>query len=198
MRVTTATQEATRQRIRESARGLFQSQGFDATTTRDIAREAEIAAGTMFNYYASKEAIVLEFVGEALEEAEAVFQQRVRDGMSLSEELFLLIANGLRQLRALRAFMRPALEIGLSPAADQGEEGDAIRASHLETVAGILQKHQPGEPATAVQLQMYWMLYTGLLASWAGDSSPKQEDTLALLDHALQMYAQWWAGNSIS
>lgn len=189
MRVTSAAKEATRQRIREAARELFETQGFDATTTRHIARHAGIATGTLFNYYSSKEAVVLEFVGEALEQAETDAQQRVREGMSLSEALFLQIATGLRQLRPLRSYLRPALEIGFSPAAmDQGE--GSLRVRLLESVAAILQQHQ-GEPPTNVQLQMYWMLYTGLLAFWASDPSPNQEDSLALLDHSLQMYVSW-------
>ena len=40
-------------------------------------------------------------------------------------------------------------------------------------------------------LQMYWSLYTGLLVFWANDKSPRQEDTLALLDHSLEMFAGW-------
>jgi hypothetical protein len=34
-------------------------------------------------------------------------------------------------------------------------------------------------------------LYTGVLAFWAGDKSPKQEDTLALLDQSLTMFVGW-------
>ena len=189
MRVTAATKEATRQRIRESARELFQSQGFEATTTRDIAKAAGIAAGTMFNYFASKEAVVMEFVREALEAADESSRKRVREGMSLGEELFSLISAGLRELRSLRRFLRPAMEWGFSPAADS-EDGRIIRGHHLERVAVILQKHQE-EPATSVQLQMYWMLFTGLLTFWTADESRHQEGTLALLDQSMQMYETW-------
>ena len=40
-------------------------------------------------------------------------------------------------------------------------------------------------------LQLYWTLYTGVLVFWANDKSPKQEDTLALLDHSLNMFVGW-------
>jgi hypothetical protein len=39
--------------------------------------------------------------------------------------------------------------------------------------------------------QMYWSLYMGLLLFWANDTSPRQEDTLALLDGSLEMFASW-------
>jgi AcrR family transcriptional regulator len=54
MRVTAQVQAATRQRILEVAQELLASQGFDATTTRDIAKAAGIATGTMFNYFSSR------------------------------------------------------------------------------------------------------------------------------------------------
>jgi AcrR family transcriptional regulator len=191
MRVTAATKEATKQRIRDAARELFRTQGFDATTTRGMAQAAGIAVGTLFNYYSSKEALALEFIGEALDEADALAQKRIREGMPLEEELFLWIATGLRQLRPDRELLRPVFDLAYSPASAPDQQGYPIRARHLEAVAGILQKHHPGSPALLVQLQMYWMLYTGLLAFWINDASPKQEDTLALLDHSLKMYTTW-------
>jgi hypothetical protein len=37
-------------------------------------------------------------------------------------------------------------------------------------------------------LQLYWTLYFGVLAYWATDVSPKQEDTMALLDQSLKLF----------
>jgi hypothetical protein len=42
--------EAIRKRIVTAALSLFQTKGFDATTTKAIARKAGIAEGTVFNY----------------------------------------------------------------------------------------------------------------------------------------------------
>jgi hypothetical protein len=42
-----------------------------------------------------------------------------------------------------------------------------------------------------VAVQVYWSLYTGVLAFWSADTSPRQEDTLALLDQSLNMFAAW-------
>ena len=58
MRITAETKTATRQRILDVASELFRRKGFDATATRDIALAAGIAAGTLFNYFPTKEAIV--------------------------------------------------------------------------------------------------------------------------------------------
>ena len=72
------------------------------------------------------------------------------------------------------------------------ELGDHIRTSHVEMVSSLLSKHGHNDPPTAVHLQMYWLLYTGVLAFWAKDQSRKQEDTLALLDQSIKMFVSWY------
>ena len=102
MRVTAEVQAATRQRILDTAEELFKSQGFDATTTRDIAKAAGIASGTMFNYFSSKEAVVGSLAVEALGDLRAEFEKSHRDESSFEEALFAFIAAGLRRLKPLR------------------------------------------------------------------------------------------------
>lgn len=48
---------ANRKAILEAARGVFARIGYDATTVRDIIRETELAAGTFYNYFKSKEEV---------------------------------------------------------------------------------------------------------------------------------------------
>ena len=47
-----------RREILESAARVFARRGFDKATTRDIAQEAEVAEGTIYNYFASKQELV--------------------------------------------------------------------------------------------------------------------------------------------
>lgn len=191
MRITAEEKLATRQRILDRALDLFRTRGFDATTTRDIAVAAEIATGTLFNYFANKEAIIGVVAMDALARARAGFARQVNEG-NLAEELFALIAAELRQLKPLRKFLLPLLETSLSPLAgsQRTESIESLRIEHLDLVAEIARKHEVSE-LSAQALQIYWTLYTGLLAFWAGDQSPKQEDTLALLDQSLAMFVAW-------
>ncbi len=50
----------TRNRILEAARRLFAKQGFDGTTTRDLAQAAGVAEGTLFRHFVNKKAILIE------------------------------------------------------------------------------------------------------------------------------------------
>jgi AcrR family transcriptional regulator len=189
MRVTAETKIATRRRILEAARDCFSRAGFEAATTRDIAAAAGIAAGTLFNYFPAKEAIAMALVAESLGAARRQFEKRPR-GESLEEDLFALIADELRGLRPHRGYLRPVLETALSPMAraEASPEGEAIRVEHLEVVGRLVAERASGGPMSPVALSLYWTLYTGVLAFWACDASPHQEDTLAVLDHYLRAF----------
>ncbi|MEX2560805.1 MAG: TetR/AcrR family transcriptional regulator [Pirellulales bacterium] len=216
MRVSAETKNATRKRILEVAQKQFAQRGFEATTTRDIARAAEIAAGTLFNYFPTKEAIVEYLVGNACAGATEAFAAAVegasaagapstslsadatRQGAeppSLEEELFAHVAAILRKLRPYRKYLPAVLETAFSPVAIDPPNGQpSLRADHLETVSRIISEHGHHEALSPVALQLYWTLYTGVLAFWANDPSPRQEDTLALIDQSLAMFVAWLTG----
>jgi AcrR family transcriptional regulator len=186
MRITNDVKQATRQRILDAARRLFARDGFDAAATRDLAREAGIAAGTLFNYFPTKEAIALSLAAEALD-----MPPPERQGESLEEDLFALIAAALRCLAPLRYCLRPVLERALSPMASSSAapQAEALRTDHLEKVGAVLARHGQVEPSF-VTLHLYWVLFTGILAFWLDDASPHQEDTLAVLDQAVKMFVR--------
>jgi AcrR family transcriptional regulator len=189
MRVTAEVKRATRRRILEAARERFAAVGFEAATTRDIAAAAGVAAGTLFNYFPSKEAIAMALVAEALEAARRQFAGRPR-GESLEEDVFALIAAELRGLRLHRDYLRPVLETALSPlaGAEASPQGESLRVEHLEALGHLVAARAPGKPLSPVALNLYWTLYTGVLAFWACDASPNQEDTLAVLDHYIRAF----------
>jgi AcrR family transcriptional regulator len=190
MRVTAETKSVTRQRILEAATSLFARDGWQSTTTRAIALEAGIAAGTLFNYFPTKESIAATLIAEALEQAGEAFRAGRRPDDSLEADLFLLIWSGLRSLREYHNFLGLAAETIFSPLARQTVDspGDAIRVDHLELMHSILISHGFPSALPSVTVQLYWTLYMGVFAYWAADDSPGQEDSLALLDQSLKLF----------
>src|SRR5262245_39419717 len=185
MRITALAKAATRHRILKAAATLFATKGFDATTTRDIAHASGTATGTLFNYFSTKEAIVTELVAEALVGARGDGEFSSGTADSLVEGLFALVAGELRRLRPYRKLIQPVVATVLHPlaASEQGRSGAHALAQHLDIVAELAQT-PGGIDLSPVALQLYWMLYLRVLAFSASDSSPKQEDTLALLDQS--------------
>ena len=64
------TKAANREEIRIAAIDAFSELGFGATTVRDIVRRTSLASGTFYNYYADKDAILTELVGEHVADAD--------------------------------------------------------------------------------------------------------------------------------
>lgn len=191
MRVTAETKAETRQRILEAARQLFVAKGYEASTTRDIADAAGIANGTLFNYFANKEAILASLVAEVTAGIHTDFENRSPADGSFEEVLFAYVATGLRKLKPWRKHLPVLLETALNPLTMASmDDAQAMRLSHLETVARLA-KHHGLCDLSAVSLQLYWTLYVGVLMFWAQDKSPREEDTLGLLDSSLAMFTGW-------
>lgn len=51
----------THEKIFSNAMQLFRSQGFSATSVEQITQQADVGKGTFYNYFPTKEAVVLEF-----------------------------------------------------------------------------------------------------------------------------------------
>lgn len=196
MRISQQVKEETRVRILDKASELFMSQGFEATTTRDIAASAALAAGTLFNYFPSKETLAMSMVTESLGQGIEDFRQRCDGSEDLVEELFLFITSGLRRLRPLRHFLGPVLERSLSPFPRKAicPEGETARQEHLDAVGAILGRHGFTRIPDYVSMTIYWSLFLGILAFWTNDESPRQEATWALIDYSVQMFVQTISG----
>lgn len=56
----------THQKITDAAIELFERQGYETTTVQQITKCAAVAKGTFFNYFASKEDLVMELQGKVI------------------------------------------------------------------------------------------------------------------------------------
>lgn len=82
----------TRRQLLDAARVLFAAHGYDATRPQDIARAADVAAGTFYLHFADKRAAFLAFTDEAAEQlmervrARAIGARDFSDGLLRSLE----------------------------------------------------------------------------------------------------------------
>src|SRR6202521_513704 len=108
--------ETTKSRIVAAALALFQMKGFDATTTKAIARRARVAEGTVFNYFPTKEDIALHFFEQEVDHAMAAVRanKRLRKA-PIEEKLFALIETQLDFLAPHERFIGAAFVHALTP-----------------------------------------------------------------------------------
>src|SRR5918998_3689902 len=79
-RVLTTKARRTRERILGAALRLFAEKGYEATTMRDVAREAEASVGLAYRYFASKDEFALALFEELAEGSEAWAQEEMPEG----------------------------------------------------------------------------------------------------------------------
>ena len=80
-----------RDRIYEAAIGLLSEKGFNDTHMRDISERAELAVGTLYNYYGSKVDLYMEIMEEKWVEIANAHTRRVIRLVCNGDDLFAII-----------------------------------------------------------------------------------------------------------
>jgi TetR/AcrR family transcriptional regulator, regulator of autoinduction and epiphytic fitness len=187
------TKAATQRRILAEALKLFQRRGFEATTTKQIARAARIAEGTIFNYFRSKEEIALFFFEEEVDHAIAAVKANKRLAKAtLDEKLFALLQYQFEYLEKHERFIWAVLLEALRPGSPLTFSAQAlgIRARYLAFVEALIDESLGRTRRSAMQFwaaQAFWIYYMGVLLYWINDHSRGKQNTLAFVDRTLKL-----------
>ena len=145
--------EASRRKILQAAAAVFRRKGFEQARMEDIARRAEVSPGTLYNYFPSKDGLLLALVSLYREAATEACWKVVSDppedpASAMIEFHGALLDNGVRYLsRALWRHVYSAIMLRAwhTPEDDQwrrewnliGQARDMLRAQrvrgHLQT-----------------------------------------------------------------
>jgi AcrR family transcriptional regulator len=198
-----ARRDATRTAIVTAALGLFQTKGFDQTTTKAIARKAGVAEGTVFNYFRTKEDIALHFFNEELDHAIAAVRNNPKlKKAPLEEKLFALVHSQFEYLAPYERFIGAAVVHALRPASKLGPlstSSQLLQLRYVEFVEDLINESLPdGEHSLARMFgpRAFALFYLGMLLYWLHDSSEGKEDTLAFLDRSLTLGVKALFGGS--
>jgi AcrR family transcriptional regulator len=182
-----------RARIVDAALALFQTKGFDATTTRQIAKKAKLAEGTIFNYFETKEDIALYFFELEVDQAIATVRGNPRLRRApLEERLFALIEAQLEFLAPYDKFIGAAFVHALRPTSRIAFSMRALdlRNRYIAFVQELMQDSDSipaGSLLTWIAPSAFWIYYLGILLYWLNDPSKGKQHTLALLDRSLTL-----------
>ena len=185
--------EAIRKRIVDAALALFQTKGFDQTTTRQIAVKAKLAEGTIFNYFETKEDIALYFLQLEVDHAIATVRgtPRLRKA-PLEEQLFALVEAQLEFLAPHEKFIGAAFVHALRPTSKIAFSMQALdlRNRYIAFVHELIQDSDSvpsGSLLSWAAPSAFWIYYVGILLYWLNDASAGKQHTLALLDRSLSI-----------
>jgi AcrR family transcriptional regulator len=186
--------EDTERKILDAALTLFRQDGFDEATMRDIARAAGVATGAAYYYYASKDAIVMEFYQRSCVEMQPKIAAALEHASGLEARLHELIRVKLLHFAPNRSVLRALLRNGadpkhpLSPFSPQTKEIRDIDIAWFGRIlidCGVriprdLAPHLPG---------VLWFFQMGVILFWVIDESPHQARTERLLEVASKSVA---------
>jgi AcrR family transcriptional regulator len=132
-------------RIVDTAIDLAEKGGFEAVRLRDVAAEADVALGTLYRYFRSKEDMLIAALNSEVESLEARIQARPMAGdtpLARVDAFFRAATKGLmRRPRLARAILRAA-------ASGDHELAEKVAAFHSRMSAMILAAMH-GEPVAA-------------------------------------------------
>lgn len=133
-------------RIVDTAIELAEKGGFEAVRLRDVAAEADVALGTLYRYFRSKEDMLIAALNSEVEGLEARIQARPMSGdtpLARVDAFFRAATKGLmRRPRLARAILRAA-------ASGDHELAEKVAAFHSRMSAMILAAMH-GQPVVAV------------------------------------------------
>jgi len=128
-----------RDEIIAAARDLFTRQGIDATTMADIAAAAGISAPTVFNYFGSKDGILIAMITEGTTEArENDRALHWREGTDLGElvtGLFLRVSTRTLDIAGKRVWRYAEAASIRHPDADLSRQYSAVSAALVDVIA---------------------------------------------------------------
>ena len=185
--------EAIQTRIVDAALALFQTKGFDKTTTRQIAQKAKLAEGTIFNYFETKEDIALHFFELEVDHAISTVRTTARlKRAPLEEKLFALVEAQLEFLAPYEKFIGAAFVHALRPTSRIAFSMRALdlRNRYLAFVQELIDDSDSvpaGSFLTLAAPSVFWIYYVGVLLYWLNDTSKGKQHTLALLDRSLTL-----------
>jgi AcrR family transcriptional regulator len=188
----TAKAEETRSRILSAALDLFRRRGFDQTTMREIATEADVALGSAYYYFASKEALVMAFYEQASEEMSTQIRAGLAAAKGLDGRLRAILDVKFDYFAPNRLFLgaltRHAADPRnpLSPFSDQTAHIRELDLKHFATALEESRVAMPKDLAPYLP-KLIWLYQMGLILFWISDRSPDQIRTRQLRDKSLSL-----------
>lgn len=186
--------EASRQQLYEVAVRLMAARGYEATTLRDIAREAGVSPALLYRYFPGKRAVVLALYDTLSREharraaALPAGSWRVRFRFALEASLEVL-GPSRETLAALTPVLVGDAEHGLfAPATAFSRR--RVQEVFEEAVRGATDA--PGPADAAALGRLLYLVQLAVLLWWLLDRSPRQRATrrwLELLDRAVPVVA---------
>src|SRR3990172_6214191 len=183
----------TRQRIRAAARDLFARRGYSAATMRDIAGQAHVALGTLFNYADDKRDLVFLIFNDVLDELTDRALAAPRPGAPLADQLMAVFRCHYVELAKNPVLSRLLLqELTFYSEGKEARRFHAIRARLIAGIEGLVGAAQANGGIGTAQKPAFvaryvFFVYSAALRWWIASPRPDVRRGLAELRRLLAL-----------
>jgi len=161
-------QAARRRRVIDATLTLAADGGFEAVQMRDVATAANVALGTVYRYFSSKERLLLEANVEQIEQLDRRLRQRPPNGETAAERVLDVLTRANAALQR-RPEITAAMVRALGTA--RPEEADAVRritAAMTAIITGAMHDRPPGDRDLVVARALQQVWFSALIGHVGG------------------------------
>jgi AcrR family transcriptional regulator len=189
---TTKKAVRTKGQILQEALRLFQAQGFERTTMRDVAKASGMSVGSTYYYFLTKEALIHEFYVESCHE----FTERASASMAserkLEKRLSKVLHERMAQLKTYRTFLPSLVKAGIDPSSELSPFSASTKSIRDEAIAIFVEIVNGSDVRLPSRLKAHlpyllWLYHLGIIMYWCFDSSANQQKSARLLDGSIKI-----------
>lgn len=180
---------AARERLYATAMQLIAARGYEATTLRDVAKEAGVSVGLLYRYFPSKQAVVIalydELSSDYADQAADIPPGRWRDRFIFALQTSLDVLRPHRvALRALTPVLVGDPEEGIFSSRTAFSR---LRVQQVFEHAVVGSSDAPRQPVAAALGRLLYLVHLAVLLWWLLDTSAHQRATAALMSLIQQL-----------
>jgi len=182
--------------IRDAAQRLFVTKGFDNTTTREIAKLADVGIGTVFSYAADKRDLLFLIVNEDVIQAIATGKEQADQAADFAgavvacfSQLYVMLAEDPQRSRLMIKEFNFENVNNLGPHTRRFE---LIRQSLIENVAAVVKQalakgeiHSPEDPDFIGMT--FFSIYQSEIRRWLMNDNPDANEGVRSLRRAVKL-----------
>jgi AcrR family transcriptional regulator len=172
----TPVQRQRRQRILDAAVELAAEGGYDSVQMREVAVRADVALGTLYRYFASKEHLLVSALADQVTDLRGRLVERPPRGEDDAARVMDVIRRITRGLQRQPNVISAMLKSLISPGAGVGEALGPIGAQMTDIVVSAMRHDNPEtldrDRAVAEVIQQVWL---ASLLWWVSGRAPARQ-----------------------
>ncbi len=194
--------ERRRQQIAVAAKKIFSVKGFNKTTMEDIAREAELSAGTLYLYYKNKNELFASLSLRVLKYMNIRLEKAAKEQEQTPEQRVILLKNAFYDvymfdpLIVINIFHLQSSEILKNLSPDLLSQIKALSQSSIATISGIfkegIDQNQFIDRHPVALADIIWAIFSGIVL-WEESKriiDDKKEYLKQTLDIAFEIFVR--------